>query len=429
MGYEAFMAWKYLAGRRRSGFISLITGISVLGVAVGVMALIVVLAVMSGFDRELKRKIVGMDPHVFIEQSGGIGDAGKVVEEIRNLKISEIATVARVVQGQAIIRSESNAIGIAVRGVDFENHELDELRRFVTAGSFDFSPVLQEGPESQERNESAPSVVIGRELARILNVQVGDSVYLISPFLKKGKGLKRFLKQAETTAFRVRGIFFVGMNDFDTQLALVGLPEAQAIYHLGGTVSGISIRLHDVDRADELKQVLRNALGRGFFARSWIDLNRNFFSALKVEKTVMSILLFLIILVAAFNIVSTLVMVVMEKTKDIGILKALGATAWGIQKIFLLQGFTVGALGVVFGGILGVSIALNVNPIARFVERTTGFSLFPSDIYFFSEIPAEINSSDVLMIILAALIASVFAGLYPARKASALKPAEALRYE
>jgi len=219
------------------------------------------------------------------------------------------------------------------------------------------------------------------------------------------------------------------MNDFDTQLALVGLPEAQAIYHLGGTVSGISIRLHDVDRADELKQVLRNALGRGFFARSWIDLNRNFFSALKVEKTVMSILLFLIILVAAFNIVSTLVMVVMEKTKDIGILKALGATAWGIQKIFLLQGFTVGALGVVFGGILGVSIALNVNPIARFVERTTGFSLFPSDIYFFSEIPAEINSSDVLMIILAALIASVFAGLYPARKASALKPAEALRYE
>ncbi|HNV85585.1 MAG TPA: lipoprotein-releasing ABC transporter permease subunit [Candidatus Omnitrophota bacterium] len=429
MGYEIFMAWKYLVGRRRSGFISLITGISVLGVAVGVMALIVVLAVMSGFDRELKRKIVGMDPHVFVEQAGGIADGGKVVDTIRKLNLPEIATVARVVQGQAIIRSEANAIGIAVRGVDSENHELDELRKFIVSGEFDFSPVVQIGPEAQKGNETVPSVVIGRELARILNVQVGDPVYVISPFLKKGKGLKRFLKQAETTVFRVRGIFFVGMNDFDTQLALVGLPEAQAVYHLGGTVSGVSVRLHDVDRADELKQVLCDALGGNFFARSWIDLNRNFFSALKVEKTVMAILLFLIILVAAFNIVSTLVMVVMEKTKDIGILKALGATGWGIQRIFLLQGFAVGAFGVILGGLAGVLIALNVNPIARFVERTTGFALFPSDIYFFSEIPSEINFSDVLTIILAALIASVFAGLYPARKASALKPAEALRYE
>lgn len=424
MRYVIFLAWKYLTGRRRTGFISLITGISVLGVAVGVMALIVVLAVMSGFDRELKRKIVGMDPHIFIEKPGGIENSGELVRKIRGMDLPEVLTVARVVQGQAILRSESNATGVVVRGVDTENRELEDLTKYVTQGEFDFSAV-----PAAKGKEDLPSIVIGRELARMLNVQSGDAVYLISPFLKKEKGLKNFLKKAETTAFIVRGIFFVGMNDFDTQLALIGVPEAQEIYHLGGTVSGVSVRLRDVDEAERLKNVLRRGLGAEYFARSWVDLNRNFFSALKVEKTVMAILLFLIILVAAFNIVSTLVMVVMEKTKDIGLLKAVGATRFGIQLIFLLQGFTVGALGVVLGGVAGILIAKNVNPIVDFVERVTGLSLFPSDVYFFSKIPAEINVSDVVTIISFSLVTSILAGLYPAYKAAQLKPAEALRYE
>jgi lipoprotein-releasing system permease protein len=423
MGYESFIAWRHLTRRRRAGFISLISGISVLGVSVGVMALIVVLAVMSGFDRELKAKIVGMNPHILIEHPSGIREAEAVVETIRGLDIPEVTSVARIVQGQAILRSEKNAIGVVVKGVDRENKELEDVRKFIVEGQYDLSDVAV--PEVEG---GVPSIVIGRPLARMLAVEVGESVQLISPVLKKQK-LGFLPREAESLPFIVRGLFSAGMNDFDTQLALVDLKAAQTLYHMENTVSGISIRLRDVDHADRIKSLVAMRLGYPFVAASWIDMNRTFFSALKVEKSVMTILLLLIILVAAFNIVSTLIMVVMEKTRDIGILRALGSTGWGVRKIFLYEGFIVGALGVTVGVCLGLAIATHINPIADFVEKTTGLSVFPSDIYYFSEIPTEIKTADVVLIVGFALLASVLAAFYPADRAARLNPVDALRYE
>lgn len=426
MAYEYWIAGKYLTRRKKTGFISLITLISVVGVAVGVMALIVVLAVMSGFDRELKQKIVGMNPHIYLEGPGGVDRPEEVVERIKAMGLPEIRSVARVVQGQAIIRSEVNAVGVVVKGVDRENGELEDLRANLVSGSFDFSSVAVSGADVP-----LPGLLIGKELAGILQVAVGDLVYLISPLLESpaAKAKRSLGRRAASMPFAVRGIFAMGMNDFDTQLALIGLKESQALYRLGQRASGISIRLSDVDLAEHLKFEIESRLGQPLFARSWIDLNYNFFSALKIEKAVMTILLLLIVLVAAFNIVSTLIMAVMEKTKDIGILKALGATRWSIKKIFLLEGFSVGFLGVLIGGISGLAVAKRINEIADFVERTTGLSVFPSDIYYFSKIPTEIKNSDVMLIIAFALLASVVAALYPAHKASQLNPVEALRYE
>lgn len=423
MRYETYLAWMHLLRRRRSGFISLISWISILGVAVGVMALIVVLAVMSGFDRELKKKIVGVNSHILVEKAGGIEDGIGAVRRVQEMRNPEIKSVARVIQGQAIIRSEQTAIGVVVRGVDQKFPELEELEDYVSEGDYSFAKNWD-----VEKGEFLPSILIGRDLAGYLGVRPGDDVVMISPRFEKKK-LKAMLKLAETRTFRVRGIFSLGMNDFDNQLVLMDLKQAQSLYQLEDRVSGLSIRLHDVDKANMLKHLIREKLGADYYPQSWMDMNHNFFSALKVEKSVMTILLFLIILVAAFNIVSTLVMVVMEKTKDIGVLKTIGATRWGIQQIFILEGFIIGLLGVACGGVSGVLIAENINSVADFVEKVTGYEVFPKDIYYFSSIPAQINYPDILFIVVTALLMTVAAAVYPSLKGSRLKPTEALRYE
>jgi lipoprotein-releasing system permease protein len=277
-----------------------------------------------------------------------------------------------------------------------------------------------------ERRE-VPAIVIGENLAQILGVTLGERVSLIAPFVEKGKPFS--LNRSETRTFQIAGIYRLGMSDFDSGLALIRVTEAQTLYHLGPRVTGLSVRFRDVDQAETLKHVFQFDLGADYWVRSWYDLNRNFFSALQIEKNVMTILLTLIILVAAFNITSTLIMVVMEKTKDIGILRALGATRQSIRKIFVIEGFSVGIFGVIFGSILGLVVARTLNPIALFVEETTGFAVFPSDIYYLDRIPTEINPTDVTTIVVLALLTAVLAGIYPAHRAASLNPVEALRYE
>jgi len=432
--YESWIALRHLTRRRKTGFISLISLISILGVAVGVMALIVVLAVMSGFDQELKSKIVSVHPHLRIEKVNGVDQPEALVTKIRSWNRPEVETVAGFIEGQAILRSESNAIGVVVKGIDRNRDNLAIFGKSLRWGKLDFEAVEEIqmkksffGFRTRTERRELPALILGESLARILGVGPGESVSLIVPFVEEGKAFS--LTHAESRTFRIAGVFRLGMSDFDSGLALINLEEAQTLYHLGNRVTGLSLRFRDIDQAEKLKGIFQSELGADFLVRSWYDMNRNFFNALQVEKNVMTILLALIVLVAAFNIVSTLIMVVMEKTKDIGILRALGATRKSIRKIFILEGFSYGFLGVILGSVLGLLLAWNLNPVADFIEETTGLSVFPSDIYYFDQIPTEINPTDVVTVVVLALLISVFAGIYPAQRAASLNPVEALRYE
>ena len=432
MSFQRFIASKHLSHRRK-GFISLISLISVGGVGIGVMALIVVLAVMSGFDRELKSKIVNVQPHIRIEKIGGMERPEEDMRKILSLQMPGVQALASFVEGQAILRSADNATGVIVKGLDAGREDLKIYEQHLIFGALDFSDLVVK--ETRRRffffkdtvEKKIPGIFVGEVLAQQLHARVGDTVTLIAPF--QDPALPFSLMHAETRSFIVKGIFRIGMNDFDSALVIVPIAQAQGLYHLGGHVTGISLRFKNVDDAEKWKIRLREIFTLDYSVRSWYDMNHNFFQALKVEKSVMTILLALIILVAAFNIVSTLTMVVMEKTKDIGILRAIGATRASIRNIFVIEGFSIGFLGVIVGTILGLLLAYNLNPVSDFLKSTTGLEVFPSDVYFFDRIPAEVHPEDVAVTVFFALIAAIFAGLYPAHRAAKLSPLEALRYE
>ncbi len=393
MRYELFLALRYLLGlRRQQPIVSVIAGISVLGIALGVAALLVVLGVMSGFDADLEEKIVGASPHLLVQADGGIADPEPVIARIR--AVPGVVAASPVAQTQALIQHGEEKMGVLLRGVDPGRElEVTELKRSLKGG---WPP----GPDE---------VVVGSELARRWNLAEGDVVEVLGG--PKGK----------PKPCVVRGEFTTGMYEYDTHLVLARLETVQALLGEKPVVTGIGVRLDQAVRAPEAKRAIQQELGYPFWTTSWMEMNANLFAALKLEKLAMFIILALIVLVACFNIVATLLMMVVNKTKEVGILKAIGATAGSVRRLFTLAGLMIGAAGTALGTALGLGLCW---ALAKYQ-----FIQLPAEIYYVDRLPVKLERSDIASVVLAALVISWAACVYPAWVAARLAPARALRYE
>jgi lipoprotein-releasing system permease protein len=424
MPYELFIGLRYLKAKRKSTFISIITLISTAGVALGVMALIIVLAVMTGFEEDLKEKILGTNAHIVVLKSNGtIGNYEALIARLKGFK--GVVAATPFIYNQVMISSGKSVSGVVLRGIDSKTDvQVTNLNKSLVKGKL--SDLDTTPPASLiDAVPPRPGLIIGKELAKNLNLFVGDTVNVISPLGNiTPLGMVPKLKQ-----FRVAGIFNTGMFEYDSTLAYVSLAEAQSFLGLDDTVTGIQLKVANVYKTGEISRLINRDLGFPFYARDWMQMNKNILFALKTEKMVMFIILTLIVLVAAFGIASTLFMVVMEKTKDIAILKSMGATGRSIMRIFVLEGLIIGFLGTVVGVLGGLLVALNLESIVGLVQRVTGFELFSKDIYYLDRFPSQVVPSDVLLISLTAVLISFIATLYPSWQASRMQPAEALRYE
>jgi lipoprotein-releasing system permease protein len=418
MKYEWFIGLRYLKAKRKQTFISIITVISIAGVLVGVMALIVVLAVMSGFEKTLKEKILGTQAHLHLLKATqeGLDQYQEVTRRVEETK--GVASAAPFIISQVMLSSESNVFGVVLKGIDPDRvGRVTELANNLKAGRLED---LKGGKEGDP-----PGIILGIELAKHLSVSLNDSIQVISPLgTVTPMGMMPKMKR-----FRVRGIFYSGMYEFDNTMAYVSLESAQKFFSMGDRVTGIEIKTNDIYKVKEIGREIRRKMGFPFWTKDWMEMNRNLFSALRLEKIAMFIILVLIVLVAAFNIISTLIMVVMEKNKDIAILKSMGASSSSILKIFTIEGGVIGVVGTLLGTILGLGAAFNLETITDFAERLFGFKILSSDVYYIDKLPSQVNPMDVILIVLTAVLISLLATLYPAWRASKLDPAEALRYE
>ncbi|AJE03726.1 lipoprotein-releasing ABC transporter permease subunit [Geobacter pickeringii] len=423
MPYELFIGLRYLKAKRKSTFISIITFISTAGVTLGVMALIIVLAVMTGFEESLKEKILGTNAHIVVLKSGGVMEQyDRVLAQLG--KVKGVVAETPFIYSQVMLSSGNNVSGVVLRGIDTKTDPLvTNLHRSLVDGKLsdlDLAPPPLAGQASEK-----PGIIIGKELARNLNLYTGDTINVISPMGNiTPLGMVPKMRQ-----FRVVGIFNTGMFEYDSTLAYVSLGEAQDFLSLGNAATGVQLRVADVYHTGSLVREINRQLGFPYYARDWMQMNKNILFALKTEKMVMFIILTLIVLVAAFGIASTLFMVVLEKTKDIAILKSMGATGRSIMKIFVLEGLIIGISGTGLGVIGGLGVACNLEPIVDFIQRMTGFELFSKDVYYLDHFPSQVVPSDVLLVSVTAILISLVATLYPSWQASRLPPAEALRYE
>jgi lipoprotein-releasing system permease protein len=410
MNFEVFIGGRYLRAKQKQAFISLITLLSVAGVTVGVMALIVVIAVMAGFESDLKTRILGVESHVVVMRHGNsFSDYHRVMEYIE--KTQGVKAATPFVLSQVMLRSSAGVAGAVLRGIDPAT-----AGRVIKVLNGDVLHQLEQLHQEEANPARAPGIVLGKELARSLGVVAGDAVYLIS-----SRGMISPVGHLPAMRrFTVAGIFEAGMYEFDGTLAFVHLKDAQKVLRMPDSVNGIEVRVKDIYDAKKIADRIVSGLGFPYWARDWMQMNRNLFSALKLEKTVMFIILVLIVLVAAFNIASTLIMMVMGKTKDIAILKAMGATDKSIRKIFIFNGMIIGTVGTVLGNFLGILLCKILEKY-KFIE-------LPGDVYYITTLPVRLEASDVFMIAAAALVICFFATLYPAHQASKLNPVEAIRY-
>ena len=399
--FEFFIACRYLRSHKRERFISWAAGLAVAGIALGSAALILVISVMSGFARDLEKRLIGVGAHLVIEEYSGLKDPAALAADLARL--DPIAAVSPFVAGQGVVRLGRHLDLVVVQGVDpAAEKTVSLLPATLVKGSFDLA---------------GSGLVIGRELANKYALAPGDQLPVFFPLTGR------------TQTFRVSGVFYSGMLAYDAGLIVFDLRQAQRIFGLDGRVSGLRVKLKEPRRADQVKQDLRRRLGPLPEINTWLDLNRNLIGALKAERRMMSVILITTILIAFFNVSAVLIMIVMEKTRAIGVLRSLGAATADLARIFILEGLLISLFGLVLGLAAGLAAALNINPISGFLERALGFGIFPRDVYYLDRIPISIDPFFILLTCLGCLAAAVLASLYPALKAARLDPVEALRHE
>ena len=406
---EFYIARKYLLAKRKQTFISIITFISIGGVTVGVMALIIVLAVMSGFERELKDRILGSTAHAHVTSlNGSIEKPFAVAEKVR--KVEGVVAASPYIFTQMMIASGSGAVGGVPRGVDTATiGDVTRLRSDIRVGRLE---------DLHRRTEDGlPGVILGKELAGNLDVGPGDLIEVLVP----GGTITPLGAFPKTARFRVVGVSESGMYEYDATFAYIAFEEAGRLLGMEERATGVEVKVKDIYAAADVSQRIRSALGYPFRAKDWMQSNRNLFSALKLEKVVMFVILVLIVMVAAFNIISTLIMVVMEKTKDIAILMTLGATRRTIRRIFAIEGLIIGVAGTSVGTALGALLCMLLQRY-RFIR-------LPSDVYYISTLPVSLEGATILLVVASSILICFLATVYPAVQASRVEPAEAIRYE
>ncbi len=410
---ELFIGLRYTHTKRRTHFISFISLISMLGIALGVTALITVLSVMNGFERELRDRILGMASHATVTSFGGqLADWQAVAQGLAGQP--HVLATAPFVRGETMLSFGKRVSGALVRGVlPDQEVGVSNIAADIKVGNLE---QLQQGEYG---------IILGSELAYALGAGVGDAVTVVSPQIIVGPtGVLPRLRR-----FTVTGLFEVGMYEFDRGVALVHMNDAAKLFRLGDDVTGVRLKLDDIFDAPSVTRNLASQLHSDYRVEDWTKRHANYFRAVKTEKRVMFIILTLIVAVAAFNIVSTLIMVVTDKRADIAILRTLGATPGSIMTIFIIQGIVIGVFGTLLGVAGGVGLALNVETIVPAIERFFNVQFLAPDVYYISDVPSELHWEDVWVMASVALVLSLFATLYPAWRAARTQPAEALRYE
>jgi lipoprotein-releasing system permease protein len=406
------LSLRYLRARRKEGFISVIAGFSFLGIMLGVATLIIVMAVMNGFRHELLEKILGLNGHLLIQPlEKPLTDWADVSARVS--KVPGIRLAAPIVEGQALASSPFNASGVLIRGIRLQDLEkLPSVAKNIKQGTL-------------EGFDGGQGVAIGRRLADTLSLRAGDKITLVAP---RG-AVTPMGTTPRIKVYQVAAVFEVGMSEYDSAMVFMPLKESQAYFNRAGDVTAIEVYTDDPDRVDSYRKAVQEAAQRPIFMIDWRQRNATFFNALQVERNVMFLILTLIVVVAALNIVSGLIMLVKDKGQDIAILRTMGATQGSIMRIFLITGAAIGVVGTIVGFLLGVVVCLNIENIRQFLSWLTNTELFSPELYFLSHLPADMDTGETAAVVIMALVLSFLATLYPSWRAARLDPVEALRYE